>query len=74
MSNATDKSEYSTSICMPKRGFRVITVKEEVAQKLEELRKQIEAREGRQISYNTLLRIIVKQIDEKLAKARECEQ
>ena len=51
-------------ICMPKRGFKTITVREDIKQLLDEMR----ARAGGNVSYSQILREILQKMNEKLER------
>jgi hypothetical protein len=70
MNSETVKYAYCTSTArMPKPRFRVITVREETAQKLAELKRELALRaQGKPVSYDDVLRYIVSKMAEKLEK------
>jgi hypothetical protein len=53
---------------MPKPKFRVITVREETEQKLAALKRELEQKTGKTVSYDDILRYIMSKIAEKLEK------
>jgi hypothetical protein len=59
---------------MPKPKYRVITVREETARKLAELKRELALRaQGKPVSYDDVLRYIVSKTAEKLEKEAEAQ-
>jgi outer membrane protein assembly factor BamA len=53
---------------MPKPRFKVITIREETERKLAELKRELEQKTGKPVSYDDILRFIMSKIAEKLEK------
>jgi len=69
MNSETVKYAYCTSTArMPKPKFRVITIREETAQKLATFKRELEQKTGKPVSYDDILRVLVNKIAEKLEK------
>jgi lipoate-protein ligase A len=58
---------------MPKRGFRVITIREQVYKALDEIRKKLETEKGKPVSYNEVLETIIPEIEKRLEKEEKVE-
>jgi thymidylate kinase len=56
---------------MPKPRFKVITIREETAQKLAELKRELEKEAGKPVSYDAVLRFILARAAEKLERLSE---
>jgi DNA-directed RNA polymerase delta subunit len=56
---------------MPKPKFRVITIRAETEQKLAELKRELEQKTGKPVSYDDILRYIVSKMAEKLEKEEQ---
>jgi len=69
MNSETVKYAYCTSTArMPKPRFKVITIREETERKLAELKRELEQKTGKPVSYDDILRYIVSKMAEKLEK------
>jgi outer membrane protein assembly factor BamA len=74
MNSETVKYTYCTStVRMPKPKFRVITIREETERKLAELKRELEQKTGKPVSYDDILRALVNKIAEKLEKEAEAQ-
>ena len=65
------KYAYYSTVRMPKPKYRAITVKEETERMLAELKRKLEQKTGKPVSYDDVLRFILTRMAEKLEKLNE---